>query len=263
MPTEVEDSPEEAAAWINEALATANATLPAAESDKAPLETPELAATVRDLLGFRSHPPTAPPRPGTVAHALLDPREGEMNLRITLPMTPPTEHKIRWVGPLKCANCKAKLQLREHGGGRPQRWCSDKCRMAYARRKKWTLINSCRPKVERGLDAYFTPPEAVKALMHIERLPLSIADPCCGNGAILDVLKEAGHVVFGTDIVNYGWPHTVIRDYLAAPIIMGDVAIVSNPPYRLAEKFVRKADGCQYHAWLLRLNFLESIRRVS
>jgi hypothetical protein len=79
------------------------------------------------------------------------------------------------------------------------------------------------------------------------------------------VLAEAGHVVHGADVVHYGWPHTVIRDYLAEPVHMADVAIVSNSPFRLAERFIRKAiaDGTKYHAWLLRMNFLESIGRLA
>ena len=101
--------------------------------------------------------------------------------------------------------------------------------------------------------------------MSIERLPRSIADPCVGTGAILDVLKEAGHIVHGADVMDYGWPWTVIRDYLAEPVLMNGVAIVTNPPFRLAEKFIRKAitDKCHFHAWLLRTNFLESVSRLA
>jgi hypothetical protein len=78
------------------------------------------------------------------------------------------------------------------------------------------------------------------------------------------VLREAGHIVFGADVVNYGWPHTMARDYLAEPVVMNGVGIVTNPPFRLAEKFIRKAilDGTHYHAWLLRPNFLESTGRM-
>jgi hypothetical protein len=125
-------------------------------------------------------------------------------------------------------------------------------------------INNAHTHSERGLDCYWTPPEVTRALMAIEKLPVSIADPCCGSGAILDVLKAAGHIVHGADIADYGWPHTVIRDYLAGPVEMNGVAIVTNPPYRLAERFIRKAisDGCHFHAWLLRTNFLESTGRM-
>jgi methylase of polypeptide subunit release factors len=90
--------------------------------------------------------------------------------------------------------------------------------------------------------------------MAIERLPTSIADACCGSGAILNVLAAAGHIVHGADIVDYGWRGncTMIRDYLAEPVEMNGVAIVTNPPFRQAEAFIRKAiaDGCHYHAWL-------------
>lgn len=113
-----------------------------------------------------------------------------------------------------------------------------------------------------------TPRQAVLALKVIERLPKSIADPCCGTGAILDVLAEAGHIVHGADLIDYGWKGgrvTMIRDYyLAEPIEMNGVGIVTNPPYRLAEAFIpRLADGCNYHAWLLRTNFLESVSRLA
>jgi hypothetical protein len=134
------------------------------------------------------------------------------------------------------------------------------------------LINKTHSRAARGLDAYFTPPEAVLALAKIETLPLSIADPCCGNGAILEALKTiqrpdsltGTHIVFGSDIVDYGWPNTILRDYLTAPVIMAPgVGIVSNPPYRHAQQFIQKAlaDGAEYHAWLFRLNFLESLKR--
>jgi len=127
-------------------------------------------------------------------------------------------------------------------------------------------VNATHSHADRGLDAYWTPPQATRALMAIERLPQSIADPCCGSGAILDVLRDEGdHIVFGADVVNYGWLHCVVRDYLAEPVTMNETAIVTNPPYRLALEFIEKAhrEGTQYSAWLLRLNFLESMRRKS
>lgn len=127
------------------------------------------------------------------------------------------------------------------------------------------LINQTHTFEARGLDSYATPAVAVRALMRAERLPRSVADPCCGAGSILDTLKEAEHVVHGADIIDRGWPHTIIRDFLEAPILMHDVGIVSNPPYRLALQFVEKAiaDRCGYHAWLLRTNFLESMGRMA
>lgn len=129
-------------------------------------------------------------------------------------------------------------------------------------------INSRHPTADHPLDPYWTPKEATRALMAIERLPKSIADPCCGGGAILDVLAEAGHFVHGADITDYGWKGgglTTIRDYLAESVEMNGVGIVTNPPFRLAEAFIRKAiaDGAKFHAWLMRTNFLESVSRLA
>ena len=65
------------------------------------------------------------------------------------------------------------------------------------------LINECSKLSERDpLEPYMTPDYAALALMAIERLPTSIADPCCGTGVILDVLKTAGHIVHGSDVIN-------------------------------------------------------------
>src|ERR1700730_4181966 len=126
-------------------------------------------------------------------------------------------------------------------------------------------INARASTADHPLDAYWTPAEAVRALMAIERLPVSIADPCVGTGVILEVLRQAGHIVHGADIVDYGWQYTVIRDYLTEPVLMNDGGIVPNPPFRLAEQFIRKAiaDRCHFHAWLLRTNFLESVSRLA
>jgi hypothetical protein len=74
-------------------------------------------------------------------------------------------------------------------------------------------INSTHNHADRAPDAYWTPPEATAALLRIESVPRFVADPACGSGAILDVLRAAGHMVYA----DYGWLHTVIRDYLAGP----------------------------------------------
>lgn len=126
------------------------------------------------------------------------------------------------------------------------------------------LINLTHPYADRALDFYRTPPEATRALMRIETLPESIVDPCVGDGAVVDILRdEGGHLVYGCDIVDRGWPRTIVGDYLAEPMIMNDLGIVTNPPYRAAQAFIEKAihDGALYHAWLLRTNFLESVGR--
>jgi len=124
------------------------------------------------------------------------------------------------------------------------------------------LINMSRTLEERGLDPCWTPAPVTRALANVENLPARIMDPCCGTGQICDALRNK-HIVLGRDIVDYNWPGTVVADYLASSLNMGDMGIVTNPPYRLAFEFLGKAlaDGTQFIAFLLRLNFLESMKR--
>src|SRR5262245_57265802 len=118
---------------------------------------------------------------------------------------------------------------------------------------------------ERGMDLYETPIEAVTSLMFAERLPLRIWEPAAGRGAIVRPLRAAGHTVLASDLVDYGEPtHFPFRDFLMerkAPD--GTQAIVTNPPFKLAEQFVAHAlELCPLVIMLLRLAFLESDRRT-
>ena len=101
---------------------------------------------------------------------------------------------------------------------------------------------------------------------------------CCGSrifrldygsrravaGRSSNVLRAAGHEVIGSDLVDYGDPtHFYRRDFLMEHKPPdGCEAIVTNPPYKLAEEFVQHAmDLCPRVVMLLRLAFLESERR--
>lgn len=117
---------------------------------------------------------------------------------------------------------------------------------------------------ERGHDLYETPAVAVEALLRVERLPHRLWEPACGPGAIVRVLRAAGHEVIGSDLVDYGNPtHFSGLDFLTerkAPD--GCELIITNPPYKLAGEFVAHAlDICPRVIMLLRLAFLESERR--
>lgn len=81
-----------------------------------------------------------------------------------------------------------------------------------------------------------------------------IWDPSCGRGNILNVAREFGHDVFGTDIVDR-WQHRdasipfIQTDFLLwrkPPIPRrGGLSIINNPPYsyvsNIAENFIRHA----------------------
>lgn len=120
----------------------------------------------------------------------------------------------------------------------------------------------------RGHDLYETPEVATLAVTHVERLPLRLWEPAAGRGAIVRPLRAAGHLVVASDLIDYGGepftpPGYLGRDFLKetkAPA--GTEAIVTNPPYHLAEAFVRHALKLSpLTIMLLRLAFLESVRR--
>jgi hypothetical protein len=117
---------------------------------------------------------------------------------------------------------------------------------------------------ERGDDLYETPPVAVEALLRAEKLPLRIWEPACGPGAIVRVLRAAGHEVIASDLVDYGCPLSTSRiDFLLERRVpLNAEMILTNPPYKLARQFVEHAiELCPLVVMLLRLEFLESERR--
>lgn len=108
------------------------------------------------------------------------------------------------------------------------------------------IINGKHPLADRGDDLYQTPPEAVRALLRAEKIPARVWEPACGPGAIVRVLRQAGHEVIATDLVDYGCPDSETRvDFLmerSAPA--GVEAILTNPPYKYCAgkaPFVRHA----------------------
>jgi hypothetical protein len=130
------------------------------------------------------------------------------------------------------------------------------------------IDHSCQvqraPFSERGHDLYSTPSVATEALLRVENLPHYLWEPAAGRGAIVEVLRSAGHEVYASDLIDYGYPlHHGGRDFLLEPEMPDAVgAIVTNPPYMLAEEFVEHALTLSpLVVMLLRLAFLESERR--
>lgn len=127
-------------------------------------------------------------------------------------------------------------------------------------------IQSSHHHADRGLDAYFSPPEATLSLLSIEsqHLPKRIWEPAAGDGAIVKPLIEAGFQVFASDLVDYGLEDCAAGvDYLKAEPLCEPHGVITNPPYKLAMKFAEKAlRETFYLALLLRTNFLESTARI-
>ena len=120
------------------------------------------------------------------------------------------------------------------------------------------------PLSERGHDLYETPAGAVHALLAEESLQGGVWEPASGRGAIVRVLRGAGHRVIATDLIDYGFPDaTAGVDFLqqcSAP--EGVTTILTNPPFKHAPEFVRRALSLAPRViMLLRLLFLETQNR--
>lgn len=89
-------------------------------------------------------------------------------------------------------------------------------------------------------DFYPTPPECTVALCKrfSGLLPQVIWEPACGDGAISRVLEAFGFSVHSTDLHDRGYGEAGV-DFLAAPDVYRSV--ITNPPFALAEQFIRKA----------------------
>ena len=118
---------------------------------------------------------------------------------------------------------------------------------------------------DRKDDLYETPDVAVHALMRVEKLPHRVWEPACGRGAIVRVLRAAGHTVVATDLVEYSSPD---QDEHGVDFTMehkapdGIEAVVTNPPFKLGAEFGRRAIALVPQTFLLlRLDFYSSMQR--
>lgn len=121
------------------------------------------------------------------------------------------------------------------------------------------------------LDRYDTPPSVVRAFLdRLDYTPQFVVEPAAGSGCIVDAVKKRwpGVSVIGfdimprrDDIIQKDWLDLLGRNEAAnAPDL-----IITNPPFRLAEQFLRASMGQthKYVALLLRAAFLESARRAN
>lgn len=115
---------------------------------------------------------------------------------------------------------------------------------------------------ERGDDLYETEDVAIAALVRAVDLPRVIYEPACGRGRIVNFLRDRGHAVYASDLIDYG--HGVkgrkVVDFLALERLPSDVeACMTNPPYKIANRFVAHAIKlCPLVIMLLNITFLES-----
>lgn len=119
---------------------------------------------------------------------------------------------------------------------------------------------------ERGADLHQTPPQAVIALLRVCPVPWRVWEPAAGLGAIARVVAHTGRQVIASDLVAYDGADSGIVapvDFLRLKRAPKHYhTIVTNPPYTIADDFVRHGlTLCERVIVLQRLAAIEGVNR--
>lgn len=88
---------------------------------------------------------------------------------------------------------------------------------------------------------YVEPAWCSARLFQEEKFFGAIYDPCCGFGTIVIEALKAGHVGYGSDIIDRGWGSTrTPHNFLSSADERHD-NIVCNPPFKIAGTFANHA----------------------
>lgn len=82
-------------------------------------------------------------------------------------------------------------------------------------------------------DFYPSPPEVARALLQVEHFPGRVWEPCGGDGAIVDVLRQAGYKDIIASDLNPRAPGVIKRDLFTVTKPVAH-SIITNPPFQLA-----------------------------
>lgn len=124
-------------------------------------------------------------------------------------------------------------------------------------------------------DYYATEPKALEKFLEKfkedgEEVSPIVWECACGGGHLVDALHNMGYGVYYTDIIDYGYPDTILHDFFGelpfdSPNKKVNMDIITNPPYSMAKEFIEKAldlvSDNQKVIMLLKLTFLESKKR--
>tara|TARA_Y100001934_G_C12117881_1_gene661664 strand:+ start:120 stop:803 length:684 start_codon:yes stop_codon:yes gene_type:complete len=124
-----------------------------------------------------------------------------------------------------------------------------------------------RHEAKDSLDDFPTPPWATRALLehvlkHENTTKMSCLEPACNKGHMSRVLKEYFFEVESSDVHDYGYGS--VKNFLNNSYKKNSFDwIITNPPFRLAEEFLNKANyiASTGIALLARTVFLESVGR--
>jgi hypothetical protein len=116
-------------------------------------------------------------------------------------------------------------------------------------------------------DYYATEPIALEKFLdaYVKRdgciLRQNIWEPACGEGHLSEVLLDRGYRVQSTDLINRGYGDGVV-DFLKSTVDIGYTDILTNPPFKVAEEFVRHGLTLSSRVIIFqRIHFLESLKR--
>ena len=114
------------------------------------------------------------------------------------------------------------------------------------------LVKAQKAHKRKAADYYPSPPDVTGALMEFLQLPPErfIWEPACGDGSMSRVIEAYGHNVLSTDLredSGYGIGGEDFLSFDPAPptgipysAVYSDW-IITNPPFNVAEAFIRKA----------------------
>jgi hypothetical protein len=88
-------------------------------------------------------------------------------------------------------------------------------------------------------DHYVEPRWVSERLFDVEPFVGNIVDPACGFGNIVEAARAHGYSASGRDIVDRGYPGTVVQDFMDCSDRPDN--IVCNIPFDIAAKFTQHA----------------------
>ena len=129
------------------------------------------------------------------------------------------------------------------------------------------LMLAVNPKARREPNDYYATDSAaiIRSLDFFEQIGLKkqLWECACGQGNLSKPLIENGYDVFSSDLIDRGFGEQI--DFLNCKEMICQRDIITNPPFRLAEAFVRQADRIQDNGnlsvFFCKIQFLETKKR--
>lgn len=127
--------------------------------------------------------------------------------------------------------------------------------------------NPANSRVEN--DYYATNPKAVEMLLTSYTFDAAtILEPCVGGGHIADAVNSFftnKREITAVDIIDRGYPGTIVHDFLTWETDKRFEGIITNPPFSHASEFIEKGMGLLTDngqmAVFLKIQFLEGAKR--